>query len=85
MRNVAVALGNVGDARAIPALEGALLDDPDPLVRGHAAWALGRIGGGEAAAALTRAAARETDPAAATEIGYAQREVHEHRDGGIPR
>ncbi|HHS98129.1 MAG TPA: tRNA epoxyqueuosine(34) reductase QueG [Chloroflexi bacterium] len=43
LRNVAVALGNVGDARARSALESAL-DDPDPLVRQHAAWALARIG-----------------------------------------
>ncbi|HEX9076256.1 MAG TPA: tRNA epoxyqueuosine(34) reductase QueG [Anaerolineae bacterium] len=43
LRNVAVALGNWGDAIAIPALGTALLDR-EPLVRGHAAWALGRIG-----------------------------------------
>ena len=28
------------------------LADPEPLVRGHAAWALGRIGGAEARRAL---------------------------------
>lgn len=50
-RNAAVALGNLGDPRAVPALTRALHDD-DPIVRGHAAWALGRIGGPEAAAAL---------------------------------
>jgi epoxyqueuosine reductase len=42
LRNVAVALGNRGDARAVPALQKALAD-PEPLVRDHAAWALGRI------------------------------------------
>ncbi len=43
LRNVAVALGNWGDARAIPFLRLAL-DDPEPLVREHAAWALDQIG-----------------------------------------
>jgi len=42
LRNVAVALGNWGDARAVPALTQALAD-PDPLVREHAAWALDRV------------------------------------------
>jgi epoxyqueuosine reductase len=44
LRNAAVVLGNVGDTTAIPALEGAL-SDPEPLVAGHAAWALSRLTG----------------------------------------
>ena len=40
LRNVAVALGNQGDAGAIPALERALEEDAESLVRGHAAWAV---------------------------------------------
>ena len=51
LRNVAVALGNWGDPAAIPALAAAL-NDHEALIRGHAAWALGRIGGAAAAAAL---------------------------------
>jgi len=43
-RNVAVALGNLGDVRAIEPLRRAMLSDPDETVRTHAAWALGRIG-----------------------------------------
>jgi epoxyqueuosine reductase len=43
LRNVAVALGNWGDPAAVPILARAL-HDPEPLIRGHAAWALGRIG-----------------------------------------
>jgi epoxyqueuosine reductase len=43
LRNVAVALGNWGSPEAVPALAIAL-NDEEPLVRGHAAWALGRIG-----------------------------------------
>jgi epoxyqueuosine reductase len=42
-RNAAVALGNVGDASCLPALDAALREDDHPLVRGHAAWALGRL------------------------------------------
>jgi epoxyqueuosine reductase len=43
LRNAAVALGNAHDPRAIPALAQALTD-AEPLVRGHAAWALGQMG-----------------------------------------
>ena len=43
LRNVCVALGNLGDPAAIPALTRAAASDPEPLVREHAAWALGRI------------------------------------------
>jgi epoxyqueuosine reductase len=43
-RNAAVVLGNRGDPSAIPALERAATEDPDPLVREHAAWALVRAG-----------------------------------------
>lgn len=42
VRNVAVALGNSGSDEAVPALAEAL-QDASPLVRGHAAWGLGRI------------------------------------------
>lgn len=42
VRNVCVALGNAGNADDVPAIVTAL-DDPSPLVRGHAAWALSRM------------------------------------------
>ncbi len=60
LRNVAVALGNWGDETAIPALERAL-HEVEPLVRGHAAWALGRIGTGETRRALERVLSFEVD------------------------
>nr|WP_285963854.1 tRNA epoxyqueuosine(34) reductase QueG [Oscillatoria laete-virens] len=41
-RNVCVALGNVGGEEDIPALKKAL-EDPEPLVREHAAWAVHQI------------------------------------------
>jgi len=43
LRNACIALGNLGDARAVAPLADAL-DHSEPLVRGHAAWALGRLG-----------------------------------------
>jgi len=67
LRNVCVALGNIGDPQAIPALVGAL-HDVEPLVRGHAAWALGRIGGEEAKQALEDALEHEEDLEAQKEI-----------------
>jgi epoxyqueuosine reductase len=41
-RNICVALGNLGDRSAIPALEQAAADG-EPLVREHAQWALDRL------------------------------------------
>jgi epoxyqueuosine reductase len=70
-RNVAVALGNLRDARAVAELMRALADPDDPIVRGHAAWALGRIGGEAARRALTTAAGDETDPRVREEIAVA--------------
>lgn len=43
LRNVCVALGNTGDADDLPALTRAL-EDPEQLVREHAAWAVAEIG-----------------------------------------
>ncbi|HEX4084452.1 MAG TPA: tRNA epoxyqueuosine(34) reductase QueG [Chthoniobacteraceae bacterium] len=42
LRNVCVALGNIGTRDDLPALERAVAD-PEPLVREHAQWAIGQI------------------------------------------
>jgi epoxyqueuosine reductase len=60
LRNLCVALGNWGSAEAAPTLSRALADE-SPLVRGHAAWALGRIGSGAAQEALVEALDGEED------------------------
>ena len=60
LRNVCVALGNSGDASAVPALINAL-HDAEPLIRGHAAWALGRLGGETARRALEESLNTEDD------------------------
>jgi epoxyqueuosine reductase len=44
LRNAALVLGNTAGPEALPALRRAL-DDPEPLVREAAAWAVGRIEG----------------------------------------
>jgi epoxyqueuosine reductase len=66
-RNAAVAMGNRRESRFVESLTEALRDG-ESLVRGHAAWALGRIGGEEARAALEAALAAEADEAVRTEI-----------------
>jgi epoxyqueuosine reductase len=66
-RNVAVALGNWGDEAAIPPLKSGL-SDPDPLVRSHSAWALGRVASRTAVAVLGDALSVETDHAVIDEI-----------------
>jgi epoxyqueuosine reductase len=70
-RNVAVALGNLRDPSAVPALLTALSDEEDPLVRGHAAWALGQIGGSTAREGLRARLAHEQDMSVRDEISVA--------------
>lgn len=73
-RNAAVALGNISDPATVPALIRALNSEPE-LVRGHAAWALGRIGGDDAAAALRARLETETDEWVIEEIGLALADI----------
>jgi epoxyqueuosine reductase len=75
-RNVAVALGNLAAAGANPglvqeavtSLSRSLTCDPEPLVRSHAAWALGRIGNAAAREGLCQAEQDESDEAVLQEI-----------------
>ena len=68
LRNVAIALGNWGSPEAVPALAVAL-NDEEPLVRGHAAWALGRIPDERSVDALRARLAVEDDEWVISEIG----------------
>lgn len=70
-RNAAIALGNTRNPAVVPTLAQALAEDAKPVVRGSAAWALGRIGGNEARAALERARAMEKDVDVLKEIELA--------------
>ncbi len=80
-RNAAIAMGNRGDACYVPALAEALHSSA-PMLRRHAAWALGRIGGGTAAAALAAAAERETDTEVQEEIAGALADLRRADAGG---
>jgi epoxyqueuosine reductase len=67
-RNAAVALGNALDRSAVASLIESLRRDPHPMVRGHAAWALGRIGSPGALQALQERCAIESDEEVRAEI-----------------
>lgn len=54
-RNAVLALGNIGDTKAVVPLVRTLQEDNSPMVRGHTAWALGKIGGKRAKFALEKA------------------------------
>lgn len=66
LRNVCIALGNCGRADAVEPLSRAL-KDPDPLVRLHAAWALGKLGAVDALQLHV-----DDDPAVRDEIARAR-------------
>lgn len=74
VRNACIALGNVGTGEDLPALIGALNDEA-VLIRGHAAWAVGRLGARTGAAGwsepLEARLAVEQDPWVREEIELA--------------
>jgi epoxyqueuosine reductase len=70
LRNACVAAGNWGDPVVVPALT-ALLDDDEPLIRGHAAWALGQIATSDAQESLRERLATEPHAYVAGEIAEA--------------
>ncbi|WP_078549633.1 tRNA epoxyqueuosine(34) reductase QueG [Litchfieldia alkalitelluris] len=67
-RNAIIALAHYKDETAIPDLEKVLANDPRPVLRGTAAWALGKIGNKESIAILEKAASREKDEEVLREI-----------------
>jgi epoxyqueuosine reductase len=70
-RNAAVALGNRGAPGDVEPLAECLTHEPDPVVRSHAAWALGSIGGAEALAVLQARVPLERDETVLNEIAAA--------------
>jgi epoxyqueuosine reductase len=66
-RNAAIALGNTGLAEHIPGLDRAM-DNPEELVRGYAAWGIGRIGGEKARSILKRRLNKESSNYVVSEI-----------------
>ena len=67
-RNAALALGNIGDPRAVNPLVKVLQEDDNSMVRGHTAWALGKIGGKKAKFSLEKALKIEEDREVGEEI-----------------
>ncbi len=67
LRNACVAAGNWGSAMTVPHLS-ALLNDPEPLIRGHAAWALRQIDTAETQSRLQAALSSEQDERVRIEI-----------------
>ena len=61
-------LGNSGNRDAVAVLARSLVDEIEPLVRSHAAWALGQLGGAGARATLERRRRAESDPEVRAEI-----------------
>jgi epoxyqueuosine reductase len=67
LRNVAVALGNSGDAAAVGPLTRALGDE-EPLIRAHVVWALGELLGARALAVFQEKIPDEADPWVTREV-----------------
>ncbi|MGM0501881.1 MAG: tRNA epoxyqueuosine(34) reductase QueG [Bacillota bacterium] len=70
-RNAAVVLGNLQKEAAVAALLQTLKEDPQAIVRGHAAWALGEIYSLEAQQGLKAALKKEEDKQVRKEIKIA--------------
>jgi len=73
LRNAAIVAGNLRAHDLQPELARCLREDPDPIVRAHAAWALGRLGDRESRQALRAALEVETDPEVREEVVRALR------------
>ena len=71
LRNVAIALGNLGSVEAVPHLI-LLLNDPEPLIRAHCVWALGEILGEESKSVFAKNLTDETHPWVLEEIQLIQ-------------
>lgn len=78
-RNAILALAHFRDRSAVPDLIHLMEKDPREVIRGTAAWALGKIGGEEAEAALGRALERETSPEVLAEVERGIALLHQAR------
>ncbi|MFJ5767883.1 tRNA epoxyqueuosine(34) reductase QueG [Lysinibacillus sp. NPDC093210] len=67
-RNAILALAHFKEEAAVPDLIGLLEKDERPVIRGTAAWALGKIGGEQAEIALLAAKKKEQDEEVLVEI-----------------
>ncbi|MFE0302664.1 MULTISPECIES: tRNA epoxyqueuosine(34) reductase QueG [Bacillus] len=67
-RNAILALAHFKDTSALPDLVDLMHKDPRPVIRGTAAWAIGKIGDGQQLSELEKALGRESDEEAKQEI-----------------
>lgn len=74
-RNAAIALGNSADERSISMLETAVTEHDEPLVRGHAAWAIANLAGTAARSTLVTRRSHETDSYVLDEIDRALSQI----------
>ncbi|MFD2761666.1 tRNA epoxyqueuosine(34) reductase QueG [Lentibacillus juripiscarius] len=76
-RNALLALGHYKDETAVDDMIAVMNNDPRPVIRGTAAWSLGKIGIKEAFAAIREAMEKETDEEVLAEMekGLAFKEV----------
>ncbi|MBD8027586.1 tRNA epoxyqueuosine(34) reductase QueG [Ureibacillus sp. Re31] len=67
-RNAIIALAHFKEQSAVPDLIEIMYKDERPVMRGTAAWAIGKIGGSDAEQALLKAREKETDEEVLKEI-----------------
>ncbi|MBL3614777.1 HEAT repeat domain-containing protein, partial [Bacillus sp. RHFS18] len=67
-RNAILALAHFKDASSLPELTALMHQDPRPVIRGTAAWAIGKIGDPDYAGELEKALQKEQDEEAIREI-----------------
>jgi len=83
LRNVCIAMGNSGDAGFIPHLT-AVLADAEPLIRGHAVWAIGQLASQENRAdmldVIVRMNAAEKNDAVREEISLTMQHIRMNDD-----
>jgi epoxyqueuosine reductase len=82
LRNAAYVLGNQRAAAALPTLVAALETEPDPIVRGAIAWALGQFGSPHLLAVLQARLSAERDPDVQAEL-HAALANHPRKPGGM--
>lgn len=67
-RNAIYALAHFKEEEAIPLLEEVMKTDERPVIKGAAAWAIGKINGEQSSVILQKALCEETDPYVIEEI-----------------
>jgi epoxyqueuosine reductase len=77
-RNAVIAMGNSGDVSFIDILKGSL-SDRQPLVRGHAAWALAILGSKDSMPILSAMVGTEPDAQVRDEMEWALSRLMQNR------